>query len=83
MTAVPLFANTFLASFKSIFTFRCCDITSAIPLVAVLRTSLAFPKACVKVRSPYISINLSLFIINNVSTCFFSSSNPSLAYFFL
>ena len=45
ITAVPLFSRTFLASFKSMFTFKCCDITSAIPFVAVFNTSFAFPNA--------------------------------------
>jgi len=75
--------NNASASFKSIFTNRCCEITSAIPLVAVFNTSFAFAKALLKVRSPYTSINLSLLIINKVSTFFLNSIRPSLAYFFL
>jgi len=52
ITAVPLFSNTFLASLRSILTNKCCEITSAIPLVAVFKTSFAFANADVKVKSP-------------------------------
>ena len=65
------------------FTRRCCEITSAIPLVAVFKTSLAFANALLSVKSPYTSISLSLLIINKVSTHFLNSISPSLAYFFL
>ena len=83
ITAVPLFWSTLLASFKSILTRRCWEITSAIPLVAVFNTSLALANAWLNVKSPYTWISLSLFIINKVSTFFLSSINPCFAYFFL
>ena len=52
ISAVPLFSNTFLASFRSILTTMCWEITSAIPFVAVFKTSFALPNAWVNVKSP-------------------------------
>ena len=64
-------------------TINVCEITSAIPFVAVFNTSLAFAKALLNVKSPYTSISLSLLITKSVSTFALNSSNPSSAYCFL
>ena len=77
--ATPLSFITVLTSLKSTLICPVTEITSAIPLAAIAKTSSAFSNAFTSVKLPNISLSLSLLITNKVSTDSLIFSMPSSA----
>ena len=80
MMATPPSFSTVFTSLKSRLTFPCRVMISEILLAAIERVSSALSKASSTERSLYISLNFSLLITSNASTCLLISSTPSNAW---